>query len=52
MAVISLTISAVLAIILGFVVLIFPKFVRWALGLYLIVFGAIQLSSNYIQFSP
>lgn len=52
MAVISLTISALLAIVLGIVVLLFPRFLRWAVGLYLIVFGIIQLSSNYIQFSP
>ena len=52
MAVISLTISALLAIVLGIVILLFPRFLRWAVGLYLIVFGIIQLSSNYIQFSP
>jgi uncharacterized membrane protein HdeD (DUF308 family) len=52
MATLSLTISAVLAIILGITVLIFPKILRWAVGLYLILFGAIQLAGNYLQFSP
>ena len=53
MAIISITISAILAIILGLVVLIFPRFLRWAIGLYLIIFGIIQLLSQYVvQFSP
>ncbi|GEM_PF-1555351 len=52
MAIISITISAILAIILGFVVLIFPKLLRWAVGVYLIIFGIIQLLGNFISFSP
>ena len=40
---ISLTISAVLAIILGIAVLAFPKLLRWAVGLWLIVFGIVQM---------
>jgi len=48
----SLTISAVLAIILGILVLAFPKLLRWAVGLYLLLFGVLQLVSNYVQFSP
>jgi uncharacterized membrane protein HdeD (DUF308 family) len=40
---ISLTISAVLAIILGLLVLVWPKILRWAVGLYLIIFGIVQL---------
>lgn len=52
MVAISLTISAVLAIILGIVVLVFPKLLRWAVGLYLIVFGILQLTGSFIGFSP
>lgn len=44
---ISLTISAALAIILGLLILIFPKLLRWAVGLYLLVFGILQLTGNY-----
>lgn len=52
MVAISLTISAVLAIILGIVILVFPSVLRWAIGLYLIVFGILQLVGNYALFSP
>lgn len=38
----TLTISAVLAIVLGLAVLLFPKLLRWAIGLWLIVHGIIQ----------
>lgn len=52
MATISLTISAILAIILGLVILIWPKLLRWAVGLYLLIFGILQLLGNYVDFSP
>ncbi len=52
MALISFTISAVLAIIIGLIVLIFPKFLRYAIGLYLIVFGILQLLGGYMGLSP
>ena len=44
---ISLTISAVLAILLGILVLAFPKLLRWAVGLWLIAYGALQLIAQY-----
>lgn len=43
----SLTISGILAIILGILVLFFPKFLRWAVGLWLILSGILQLLANY-----
>lgn len=52
MPTISITISALLAIILGVLILIFPKLLRWAVGLYLVLFGIIQLLAEYVQFSP
>jgi uncharacterized membrane protein HdeD (DUF308 family) len=52
MPTVSLVISAGLAIILGIVILIFPKLLRWAVGLYLIVFGILQLLGQTLAFSP
>jgi hypothetical protein len=44
MAIISVGItSAVLAIIVGVLILIWPKLIRIALGLYLIIAGILQL---------
>jgi uncharacterized membrane protein HdeD (DUF308 family) len=40
---ISLTISAILAIIVGLIVLIWPKVINYAIGLYLIAFGILRL---------
>ena len=48
----SFTISAVLAIIVGLLVLVFPKLLRIAVGLYLIIVGVLQLLGNYVLFSP
>lgn len=45
---VSLTILAVLAIIFGLLVLIFPKFLRVAVGLYLLIAGILQLINIYM----
>lgn len=45
---ISLTISAILAIVLGLLILIFPKLLRIAVGFYLLIVGLLQLFSSYI----
>ena len=47
MAVISLAISGILAIILGILVLVFPKLLRIAVGLWLIISGILQLIVQY-----
>ncbi|MDP3881558.1 MAG: DUF3096 domain-containing protein [Nanoarchaeota archaeon] len=47
MVAISLTISAFLAIIFGILVLAFPGVLRWAVGLYLILIGILQLTAQY-----
>jgi uncharacterized membrane protein HdeD (DUF308 family) len=39
----TITLSAVLAIIVGLLVLVFPKLLRVALGLYLIIVGILRL---------
>ncbi len=41
MVLIKATLSAILTIIVGLLVLVWPKFLRIALGLYLIVIGAL-----------
>ena len=46
-----LTISGLLAILLGILVLVFPSLLRYLIGFYLIIFGALQLFSDAIQFS-
>lgn len=43
MVAITLTISAILAIVVGILILIFPKFLRLAIGIYLIIIGFLQL---------
>jgi len=48
-----LNIAAILAIVVGIFVLAFPKFLRYAVGLYLIVVGILGLlSANDILLSP
>jgi len=40
---ISLAISGILAIIVGLLILIFPKLLRIGIGLYLIIIGILQV---------
>jgi len=47
MVAISLALSAGLAILVGILVLVFPKLLRWGIGLYLIVWGLIQFGVNF-----
>ncbi len=49
---IALTLSAILAIVVGLLVLVWPKFLRISIGLYLIIFGALQLLQDNLGFSP
>ncbi len=43
---ISLAISGFLAIIVGILVLAFPKFLRIAIGLYLLIIGVLEIISS------
>ena len=43
MALITLSIIGILAILTGILVLIKPDWVRWALGIYLILVGVLRL---------
>ena len=36
-------ISAIMAIVIGLLVLIFPRLLRWGIGLYLVIWGILQL---------
>ncbi|MFA4952658.1 MAG: DUF3096 domain-containing protein [Candidatus Pacearchaeota archaeon] len=48
-----LNIVAILAIIVGILILAFPKFLRYAVGLYLVIAGILGLLSvNNILLSP
>lgn len=50
---IALNIAAILAILVGILVLVFPRFLRYAVGLYLIIAGILGLlSANNILLSP
>jgi len=40
---IAIGISAGLAILIGLLVLVFPKLLRFAIGIYLIIWGILQL---------
>ena len=44
----TLTISAILAIIAGLLILIWPKIIRIALGIYLLVIGILGLINQNI----
>ena len=44
---ITLTLSGILAILLGIFVLIWPKFLRYAVGIYLIVVGLLQIFGGF-----
>jgi len=44
---ISLTVSAILAILAGIVVLIWPKSLNIAVGLWLLISGILQLVAQY-----
>jgi len=47
MAAITFAISAGLAIIVGLLILIFPKILRVGVGLYLIIWGILQMISGW-----
>lgn len=47
-----LTLSAIISIIVGLLVLVWPKLLRVAIGLYLLVFGILQLLGNNFNLSP
>lgn len=46
MAAISIFIPAILAIILGLLVLIWPKILNVAVGLWLLIYGIVQVAAN------
>ena len=40
---VSFTLSAILTVIAGLLVLVSPKMLRWVVGLYLLVWGIVQI---------
>ncbi|MDO8459962.1 MAG: DUF3096 domain-containing protein [Nanoarchaeota archaeon] len=49
MVAITLTISAILALIFGIIILIWPKALNVIVAIYLIIIGILQLLGLYIQ---
>jgi len=50
---IILNLIAILAIIVGIFILAFPRFLRYAIGIYLILVGILGLlTANGLSFSP
>ncbi|MEK6850738.1 MAG: DUF3096 domain-containing protein [Nanoarchaeota archaeon] len=45
--IVSLALSGILAIVLGLLILFFPKFLRWGVGIYLLVAGVLQIIAGY-----
>ena len=43
-----LSIGAGLAILIGLLVLIFPRLLRWGIGIFLIIWGILQFVANYL----
>lgn len=52
MASLVLTLSAIISILAGLLVLVWPKFLRLAIGLYLVIVGILQLLSLNFNLSP
>ena len=52
MVVMSTIILAIISILAGILVLIFPKLLSRIVAIYLIVVGILQLLGTYISFSP
>ncbi|PIN92890.1 DUF3096 domain-containing protein [Candidatus Pacearchaeota archaeon CG10_big_fil_rev_8_21_14_0_10_31_9] len=47
---IVLTLSGIIALVLGILVLAIPRFLRYAVGIYLILIGVIQLLDGFELF--
>lgn len=43
-----LTISAILAIFIGIIILVWPKIINYAIGIWLILYGVLQILSSYV----
>lgn len=44
---IVITITALLAIIVGVIIMIWPKIINYAIGIWLILYGLLQMLGNY-----
>ncbi len=52
MIAITITLSALLAIIAGIIIIVWKRSLNWVVGLYLILFGILQFFGAYIDLSP
>ncbi len=52
MVVITVTVIAILSIVFGILILIWPKLLNYLVAIYLILVGILQLLGEYIGFSP
>jgi len=49
---ITLTAIAVLSILFGILVMVWPKVLNYLIGIYLILIGVLQLLGGYLNLSP
>lgn len=52
MAVLTITLMAILSILFGILVLVWPKILNYLVGIYLILIGILQLLGSYLNLSP
>ena len=45
---VALTISALLAIIVGIIIMIWPKIINYAIGIWLILYGVLQMLEGFM----
>lgn len=48
--VVTILISAILALIIGIIILIWPKSLNLAIALWLIIYGVLSILSSFVQF--
>ncbi|MFA5060792.1 MAG: DUF3096 domain-containing protein [Candidatus Pacearchaeota archaeon] len=44
-----LTLSALTAIVAGLIILIFPKIINYAIGIWLLIYGVLQIIPSYLS---
>ncbi|MEK6800878.1 MAG: DUF3096 domain-containing protein [Nanoarchaeota archaeon] len=52
MVLLTFTLSAILSIIFGILILIWPRLLNYLVAIYLILIGLIQLLGSYVGLSP
>jgi uncharacterized membrane protein HdeD (DUF308 family) len=52
MVTLTITATALLSILFGILILIWPKILNYLIGIYLILVGIIQMVGGYLDLSP